>query len=211
MLLTMPLTLLLCLVASPIIRFFADSPAFADSVVVLRIVIWGLPFQAAVLVLNRLLLTADRERRFVTIGLLAMLLNVGLNALLIPVASYHGAAAATVVTMAVAFLMHLRALSGSEFRPRLRRALLGPTLATLVAGTVTAGALGSLAPHGIIGPWVLTDGAGPGAYALALAIFVPSYLAAAVVIRVIDRDDARLLASMARIPGVVGRRRGDGG
>jgi O-antigen/teichoic acid export membrane protein len=59
----LPLTFFVMAVAEPVIHWFDPSPRFADSVPVLQIVVWGVPFQAVNTILNRLLFVAERERR----------------------------------------------------------------------------------------------------------------------------------------------------
>jgi len=137
--LIVPLTLLLTFVAGPIIFWFEKGPRFADSVPVMQIVIWGLPMQAAGVVLSRLLIAAEKERVFVWIGLITMSVNVVLNALLIPRFSYYGAGWATVVSLTIGFILHAWYLRGSGFLPGLLRPLLGPTVATAAAWLATVG------------------------------------------------------------------------
>ena len=109
----------------------------------LRVVIWGLPFQAANHVLNRTLIAADRERVFVLIGGGALVMNVLLNAVLIPRYGYYGAGAATVYTLAQSMVLHLWNVRRTAYRHPLRRALLGPVAAMVVAWGAVGG-LGGL-------------------------------------------------------------------
>ena len=141
-----PLTLFLTFTAGPLIRFFDKDGLFPDSVPVLMIVIWALPLQSANTIFGRLLITANRERAFVTIGLVAMLANVALNSLWIPRHSYFGASWATFISVGVSMLMHLRWLQPTEYRLPLVRALLGPVAATAAAWAGTVGILALAAP-----------------------------------------------------------------
>ncbi|PJA76321.1 hypothetical protein CO151_03165 [bacterium CG_4_9_14_3_um_filter_65_15] len=145
--LMLPLTLFLTFTAGPIIRLLDPSSGFADSVPVLMIVIWGLPLQAANIVFNRMLITADRERAFIFIGLFSMLVNITLNTLWIPRYLYIGAAAATIVSMTVSFLLHLRYLVRSGYRPPFRLAIGGPVLATAAAWFGSVGVWSLLRPQ----------------------------------------------------------------
>ncbi len=128
MLITVTVTLLTMLVAKPLIAFFDPAGAFGESVGVLRLVIWGMPFMTMHLVLSRVLLVAERERDFIPIALVTMVIGIGANLLLIPRYSYTGAAAASVFSLAVSAGLHvfycrraglavplLRALAGSIF------------------------------------------------------------------------------------------------
>lgn len=195
-----PLTLFLTFTAGPIIRWFdhENTGAFADSVPVLMIVIWALPLQAANTVLNRLLITADRERAFVAIGLAAMLVNVALNSVLIPHHSYYGASWATIVSMAVSFSMHVRSLSRTALRPPLMRALGGPLVATALAWAATVGVCRLVAPAwGVRITSLPVDAWIPflGTTALTGAL----YVAALGLLRIIDRGDLDLLRDL--VPG----------
>jgi len=193
-----PLTLFLTFTAGPIIRWFDPGGDFADSVPVLMIVIWALPLQAANIVFNRLLITADRERAFVAIGLTAMLVNVVLNSLLIPRYSYFGASWATIASMTVSFLMHLRSLASTDHRPPLRRALLGPVAALVLAwgATVAVGRL--VLPGWGLGPTGLPLQAW-GPFLGATALTTVFYVAALGLLRVIGRRDLDLLRDL--LPG----------
>jgi O-antigen/teichoic acid export membrane protein len=195
-----PLTLFLTFTAAPIIGWFDHTGTgdFADSVPVLMIVIWALPLQAANIVFNRLLITADRERSFVAIGLTAMLVNVVLNSLLIPRYSYFGASWATIVSMGVSFVMHIRSLAATSHRPPLLRALCGPLAATALAWTATVGLCHLVAPGWGVGLTALPVHAwipflGTGAVAVVL------YAACLGLLRVIRRADLDLLRDL--LPG----------
>jgi O-antigen/teichoic acid export membrane protein len=192
-----PLTLLLTFTAGPIIRWFDDTAAgaFADSIPVLMIVIWALPLQAAIIVFNRLLITADRERSFIVIGLTTMLVNVVLNALLIPRYSYFGASWATIVTMGVSFAMHLGSLGRTEHRPPLLRALLGPVAATVAAWGAVGGLGGLVLPGWGMGIMRLPVQAW-GPFLAATAATAVVYVAALAVLRVVVRSDLDLLRDL---------------
>jgi len=190
-----PLTLLLTFTAGPVIGFFDQSGEFPDSVKVLMIVIWALPLQAANTIFGRLLITADREKAFVTIGLTAMVANVVLNSLWIPRHAYFGASWATIISVAVSTFMHLRWLQPSPFRLPLRRALAGPVAATAVAWGATVGLLRLLAPgwhaslfamplHGWL-PFLGT-----------FAVMAVLYVAAVALLRVVGRADVELLREL---------------
>ncbi len=99
-LIVLPLTLLCALAAAPLTMWLAKGEsAFGDSVIVFRIVVWGLPFMAAMTVLNRMLFTAGRERDFIAIALVSLGVNLGLNVILIPRFGYFGASVAVVASV----------------------------------------------------------------------------------------------------------------
>ena len=194
----LPLTLFFMLAAGPIIRWIDRAGEFPDSIPVLQIVIWGLPFQAANTIFNRLLITAGRERVFVRIALTCMLVNVGCNLLLIPRYSYFGAAAATIASLAVSSLMHWRYLARTAYAAPLRRAVLGGA-AALLAAWAASGLLARLLFPAWRTDWrvlPLHDGWLPFALASLAALLL--YAAAVFLLRVLRADDLRLLASLFR-------------
>lgn len=193
-----PLTLFLSFTAGPIIRWFDDSRRFADSAPVLVIVIWGLPLQAANVIFNRLLITAGREKAFVMIGGVSMVANVAFNAVLIPRYSYFGASSATLVSLLVSFFLHVRYLSGSEYRPPLLRAVAGPLSAVLVAWTATVGLVKVAWPAWGIGWTGLPLDGGWTPFLGASAVMTVAYLAAVFALRVLRIGDLRLLQDLVR-------------
>lgn len=190
-----PLTLFLTFTAGPLIRFFDPAGQFPDSVSVLMIVIWALPVQAANTIFGRLLITADRERAFVTIGLVAMVANVTVNAFLIPRYSYYGASWATLVGVFVSTAMHLRWLQPTAYRIPLGRALLGPLTATALAWAATVGLLALVAPGWGAGPLRLPLHAW-GPFLATTAVMAGFYAAALLLLRVIRRGDLELLREL---------------
>lgn len=138
-----PATLFVTFISVPIINLFDDGADFADSHKVLMIVIWALPFQAANILFNRLIITAGREKVFIVIGLVPMIANIIMNALLIPRYGYFGASVATIISYGISFSMLVGYLNRTEFRVPLFRAVVMPLVATGAAWLSTS-ALGHL-------------------------------------------------------------------
>ena len=174
---------------------------FADSVTVMQIGIWGLPMHAIAVVMNRLLMTAEREKHFVIIGLVPMLSNIVLNLFLIPRYSYHGAAVATVLSLTVNVVMHLAFLRGTPFLPPLRRALSGPILAALASwgGVVLLGRL--VVPDWHLGWLALPLEQGWPAFLGTSLLMIGLYGVMLVAGRVVRADDLRLLKDLRRNQG----------
>lgn len=199
-----PLTLFVMFTARAIIQWFEQGhPAgaellFQDSIIVMQIGIWGLPLQAMAVVMNRLLMTAEKEKHFVAIGLVPMILNVLLNLYLIPRYSYYGAAVATVVSLLVNVAMHYLFLRPTEFLPPLRKAMLGPLLAGLASwGGVTL-LLRLLAPGWQVGWPGLPLDHGWGPFLLTSFLMMASYAVILRLARVVGPDDLRLLKELRR-------------
>ncbi len=131
-LLILPLTLLCILSAEFVIRLIAESSNLEPSIVVFRICILALPFQAQNHVYNRLIMSAGRERVFMRIALIVMFTNVIMNLALIPVWKWNGAAMTTVFSLLVGYVLH---------RVQVRRA--GLRVATRRGWFTTLAALGA--------------------------------------------------------------------
>jgi len=193
----LPLTLFITFVSGPVIAWFDPDPRWAASVPVMQIVIWGLPLQAAATVLNRLLITANREKVFVVIGLVAMLTNIGLNAYLIPRYSYFGASWATIFSLGVSFLLHVFYLNRTAYRMPLVKAMLGPTAACAAAWLATVGLVRLVAPGwGIAWSGLPLDN-GWTPFLVSCLVMAALYPAALMGLRTITPADLRLLRELA--------------
>jgi len=194
----LPLTLLITFTAAPIIHWFEEGERWNDSIVVMQIVIWGLPLMAAATVYNRLLITANKEKVFVLIGLVSMLVNVVLNWVLIPRHGYFGASWATIVSMLVSFWLHVFYLNRTDYRPPMTRALLGPPAALAVAWGVTVLVVGAVLPAWGIAWNRLPVTAGWVAFFGSVLLTTGLYPAALFGLRVLKRSDVDLLKQLYR-------------
>lgn len=204
MLAMFPLTWLIFLASRPAIEWFArgtdaaDPSQFFGSILVLKIVIWGVPFQSANHVLNRMLIAAGRESVFLGIGLGALVINVSLNFLLIPRYGYNGAAVATIICLAMSLVFHLGALWRTEYRLPLRRAF-GQTAAALATSWLLTLALLRLLGLDWTDGWfqfAVTRGWTP--FVGGVLLWALCYAAAAFAWRALDREDLRLLPQFLR-------------
>jgi O-antigen/teichoic acid export membrane protein len=192
----LPLTLLITFTAEPIVHWFEKGARWNDSIPVMQIVIWGLPLNAAATVFNRLLITADKEKVFVTIGLVSMLVNIALNWFLIPAYSYFGASVATIVSMVVSFLLHIFFLNRTDYRAPLSRALMGPVLALAAAWVGTFFLVGVVFPGWGIAWNRLPVEAGWVPFLVSALITTALYPAALFGLRVLKSDDVNLLKQL---------------
>ncbi len=194
-----PITLFLMLSAGPIVGFFSDGDAgFDDSVVVMMIVIWGVPIQAANIIFNRLLIAAEREKTFVMIALVSMLINVALNLYLIPRHNYYGASVATILALISSFLLHLYYLRGTGYRPPLVRSTLSPAVATLLAAVAALGLVKLAAPGWGVSWLALPGAAGWGPFLATTLLAGVFYGAALVLLKVVKAEDLALLRDIIR-------------
>ncbi len=87
----------IALLAEPIIALLAPDPSYGPAAGALRIVVWSFPFLCANFTLYSALISMDQQR-FASIVLgMAVLVNVGFNAILIPRLGINGAAIATII------------------------------------------------------------------------------------------------------------------
>jgi O-antigen/teichoic acid export membrane protein len=198
MIAVLPLTLLITFCAEPIIHWFEKGARWNDSIPVMQIVIWALPLNAAATVFNRLLITADKEKVFVTIGLVSMLVNIALNWFLIPIYAYFGASWATIVSMVVSFWLHVFYLNRTEYRTPLRRALIGPVTALAAAWAATFFLVDMVFPGWGIAWNRLPVDAGWMAFLASALVTTVLYPAALFGMRVLKADDLNLLKQLYR-------------
>lgn len=130
------------------------------------------------------------------IGGAALGMNVLLNALLIPRFGYYGAGAATVYTLAQSMMMHLFFLRQTAFRHPLRRALPGPLLALVASWAVTVATLRLAAPGWLAGWFSLAVDGGWIPFLGGLGLWAALYVALVFGLRVLGRDDLRLLPQL---------------
>ncbi len=105
---------------------------FADATIVLQILIWAIPIIFVSYVLGASITSINRQHETVRISFLCMLLNVGLNIVLIPTYGYIGAAVVTVITELSLFLFYFHLISKHLYRIKLREVLGKPIIASLV-------------------------------------------------------------------------------
>lgn len=147
-LIVMPMTLLFTLAAEPVTMWLAKGETgFVDSIVVFRIVVWGMPFLAATNVLNRMLYTAGRERSFIAIALGALGFNLAVNLAVIPKYGYFGASVAVVASQAVSTLLHWIYIRRAGLHLPVARSIFNATAALLLAWGAASGAAQLLAPR----------------------------------------------------------------
>jgi O-antigen/teichoic acid export membrane protein len=123
------------LLAQPlIIWLYTDE--FANSSLVLAILIWALPFLNLSSLCGSITTATDREKEAVKVYVIAALLNLVANLIIIPFWGYLGAAVATVVTEGTALLLFYTKLHGEFPLTDLSNTLLKPFIAGLVMGGV---------------------------------------------------------------------------
>ena len=156
-----PVTIGGCLLAGEIIGL-AFGQQYAASTLVLQVLIWSIPMSILRYVPWAALIAHERQHVLMQVNLYAVLVNVLLNVLLIPLYGVLGAAIATVITecmVGAVMLVHART-QGLSF-VALRR-LWRPTVAGLAMGLVLVATAGLGLPAGLA--------AGIASYGMVLAI-----------------------------------------
>lgn len=196
MLITVTVTLLTMLAAAPLIAWFDPAGAFRPSVDVLRLVIWGMPFMTMHIVLSRVLLAAERERDFIPIALVTMVIGIGANLLLIPRYSYMGAATASVISLGVSAALHVFYCRRAALAIPLLRSVVGSTAGVLAAWAATVLIVRLVVPGWAPGWTSLPDvpGWGPALAVVGLwLVLIPPMVLA---FRVATAEDVRQLADL---------------
>lgn len=137
----LPLTLLLSLFAPEITvpLFGADFSATAD---ILRILVWYALIRLVADVYIQALITSDRQRRMMVIRSAGLLLNVALNAILLPRLGVTGAAVASLSSVLLVLTLLFGSMPAPSWHPLLRRSapllLLAPATAVLMLALARA-------------------------------------------------------------------------
>jgi len=108
--------------------------AFADSSAAFQILIWGLVLASLNMVLLNML-TAINKQHFNTITyIIAMVVNVAMNLILIPILSYNGAAFTNVATKLLIFGLSFYFISRNFGSVPIQRLVLKPLICSLLMG-----------------------------------------------------------------------------
>lgn len=108
----------------------------------LRILSWGIVLQGGAHMVARLLLALEAERDFALVAAVSLLLNLVLNLVLIPRMGIEGAAVATLASYGLNLALYFIAVARRGCAVPLRRTVLGPIGAGVVAAVVARQMLG---------------------------------------------------------------------
>ena len=114
------------------------GPEFVPAAEVLRLLSWGIVLQGLAHVVARLLLALDAERDFMIAVSLSLVLNFGLNLLLIPRMGISGAAWATLIAYAVNVALYLVAAWRRGHPLAWQDGLGGPLIAVALAAAAAS-------------------------------------------------------------------------
>lgn len=130
-----PIVILFAVFAEEIVAV-AGGPAYLDAAPVLQLLVAAVSLLFANTVLFQSLVALNRQRDLFVRLLVVLVVNVGLNIVLIPSLGATGAAVALVVSEAAALALALRAFREVGDVPRLRRPLRLAAAVVLTAATV---------------------------------------------------------------------------
>jgi len=165
-----PLTVGTFVLTHPIGRLFRLFPQSEPS---LRILAWGIVFLFANSAFTAMLSAMDRQDLFAWATAIAVIVNLGLNLILIPHYGYLAASAVTVVTEAAFSIAAWRFVASCERLPWLR-----VSWRTLIAGGLMGAVLLPLAGRSLV---------------VAVPVGVAAYGLALWALRAVDRDELDLL------------------
>jgi O-antigen/teichoic acid export membrane protein len=132
---TIPISVGITVLAEKIIRLIYGAE-FADSALVLQLLIWTLVVSSAAYVLTDLLISTGKQKQYSGGMAFSAIANVALNYILIPKYSYNGAAIATVLTNLVLFLASFYFCSKQLHLPPVRSTVIKSTIGGILMGAV---------------------------------------------------------------------------
>lgn len=130
-----PVALGTALLAQPLIVWLYTEE-YAPSGMVLAILIWSIPLLNLSSLCGSVTTATDKEKKAAKVYLFAALMNLGSNIIAIPIWGYIGAAAATVITEAIALVLFYRVLHSEFPLTDVKNILIKPVVAGLIMGVV---------------------------------------------------------------------------
>jgi len=129
--LSLPIAVGITLLAEPIILLLF-KPEYIPSILALQIVVWVLPFIFVNYIQGSLLTAMNRQVTYLKITAASLVLNVGMNLVLIPLYSYLGAAFVTVITEIFSVALGFYVLSKLLAKVKVHEIIFKPAVACLV-------------------------------------------------------------------------------
>mgnify|MGYP000894723265 CR=1 FL=1 len=129
--LSLPIAVGITLLAEPVILLLF-KPEYIPSILALQIVVWVLPFIFVNYIQGSLLTAMNRQVTYLKITAASLVLNVGMNLVLIPLYSYLGAAFVTVITEIFSVALGFYVLSKLLAKVKVHEIIFKPAIACLV-------------------------------------------------------------------------------
>jgi Membrane protein involved in the export of O-antigen and teichoic acid len=128
---SVPIVAATTLLAPDIILLIYKS-SFSESIIALQILIWALPFIFLSYVLGSTIVSVNKQVEVVRITFITMIINIGLNLVLIPSWGFIGAACVTVITEIALFISYFYIVTRHVCFISPRKVLVKPVVASLV-------------------------------------------------------------------------------
>ncbi len=128
---SLPIVAATTLLAPDIILLIYKS-SFSESIIALQILIWALPFIFLSYVLGSTIVSVNKQVEVVKITFITMIINIGLNLVLIPLWGFVGAACVTVITEIALFISYFYIVTRHVCFISPKKILIRPAIATLV-------------------------------------------------------------------------------
>jgi O-antigen/teichoic acid export membrane protein len=129
----LPIAVGTTLLADQIILLIYQS-AFEPSILVLQILIWTIPLIFLDNVLSTSMSSINKQRDTMKIMFFAMIFNIILNLIFIPMYGYKASAGITVLTELFTFTFYSRNMSRYDYKIDLKKILPKPLIASLIMG-----------------------------------------------------------------------------
>lgn len=129
--LSLPIAVGTTLLANDIINLIYGAE-FTASIIALEIVIWAIPLIFFNNVLATSMASINKQRDAMNIIFFAMIFNIIMNLIFIPLYGFKGAAGVTVLTELFTFTFYSRSMSRYDYKIDLKRILPKPVIASVV-------------------------------------------------------------------------------
>lgn len=129
----LPIAVGTTLLADKIILIIYKSE-FSQSTIALQILIWAVPIIFLTYMFGTMLTSINRQLLLLKINFICMLLNVGMNLILIPKYSFIGISVATVITSLLSFILCFYFLSKFVFKIQIYNIAIKPIIASVIMG-----------------------------------------------------------------------------
>lgn len=130
MILGIPIAFGTTILANRIILVFLGN-GYADSVFILQILIWAIPFLFLTYILKIFLVSVNKQYAILKLTIITMLINIISNLILIPKYSYIGASIATVITEFTLFVFCFYYISMMKYKISLKN-FINPLMASII-------------------------------------------------------------------------------
>ncbi|MHB8084849.1 MAG: flippase [Dehalococcoidia bacterium] len=135
LLIALPMAFFVTIFARQLINL-SFGPNYADSVIVLRILIWAGAVMYLTMLTGSVFIAADKQTLSLKIASVSVLVNLALNLILIPKFSYMGAAATVIVSELFGLIVALAILTKSGHKLNILSIVKAPLIGMIAVGLI---------------------------------------------------------------------------